>query len=202
MNPILLNAMLLGATALGIGMVVPQILRLHRSASTEGVSIAWIGVGVAMNSWWTAYAVSSGLWGLLPVSVSGALLYLTMATQMVRLRGPQVLAGFATGALALGAVPLPALFLGGMQAAGIAVGLCYAVQFLPAVVESFRSADLRGLSMTTWIMALGEALIWAIYGTAVADAALVIGGIGGSVASFLIVAQLFRVRKPRMVFAA
>ena len=51
-------------------------------------------------------------------------------------------------------------------------------------------------------MALGEALIWVIYGLAVLDLALIIGGAGGSLASAVIVGQLIRVRKPRIVFLA
>lgn len=202
MQQIVLTTLLVLATVLGVGMVVPQVRRLHRTASTDGVSIVWIGVGVAMNLWWTAYAVRSELWGLLPVSVSGVALYFTMTVQFVRLKGTSTLRGFAFGAIVLGIVPLPALLLGGIEAAGVAVGLCYAVQFIPAAIESFRSEDIRGLSFSTWLMALGEALIWVIYGLVVVDLALIIGGAGGSLASAVIVGQLIRVRKPRIVFLA
>lgn len=200
MNHILLTGLVVAATVLGAGMVFPQILRLHRTASTNGVSLAWIGVGVAMNAWWTAYALGSGLWGLLPVAVGGVFLYLVMAGQILRILGFGAVRQFMLGAVVLGAIPLPALIVGGIAAAGVAVGLCYAVQFVPAVLESFRSSDLRGLSFSTWLMALGEAVIWVMYGLAVSDIALVIGGTGGSLASAIIVAQLVRVRRPRIVY--
>lgn len=200
MNQLLLTGLLVGATVLGAGMVMPQILRLHRTGSTSGVSAAWIGVGIAMNAWWTAYAVGSGLWGLLPVAIGGVLLYGVLAMQVLGISGRLAARQLLIGALVVGVIPLPALVLGGTEAAGIAVGLCYAVQFTPAVVESLRSSDLQGLSFSTWLMALGEALIWVVYGLAVADVALIIGGAGGSLASAIIVVQIVRVLRPRIVY--
>ena len=202
MENVVLSALLIAATALGIAMVVPQIVHIHRTRSTDGVSIMWIGVGVALNSWWTVYAIGAGVWGLTPVSVSGMALYVTMLVQFSQLHGLRSLGGFLGGAITFALLPLPALLLGGIEAAGIVVGLCYAVQFLPAVIESLRAETLHGLSLSTWAMALGEALIWAIYGASVADNALIIGGTGASVASLMIVGQICRVRKPRIVFAA
>ncbi len=200
MNQIFLSSLVVVATMLGAGMVLPQILRLHRTASTNGVSAAWIGVGIAMNAWWTAYAVGTGLWGLLPVALGGVLLYGVLAAQVLGINGGSALRQLLMGAVVLGAIPLPALILGGIEAAGIAVGLCYAVQFTPAVIESLRASDLRGLSFSTWIMALGEAAIWAVYGLAIADVALIIGGAGGTFASAIIVVQIVRVLRPRIVY--
>ncbi len=199
MEQILLTSLVVVATLLGAGMVVPQILRLHRTENTDGVSVAWIGVGVAMNSWWTAYALGVELWSLLPVSVSGVLLYVTLAMQMFRLRGAGQIRGFLLGVITVGVIPLPALLLGGLEAAGIVIGLSYAVQFSPAVRESLRSKDLLGLSPSTWLMAFGEAVIWFVYGAAVVDVALIIGGAGGAVASAVILTRLYRVLRPRIV---
>lgn len=199
MEQVLLSAMAIVATMFGAGMIIPQIVRLRRTANVEGLSIVWIGVGVGLNSWWVAYAVGAGVWGVLPVSVISVALYLFLAAQVFRIDGSNHLRQFVAGAVALGLAPVPALIFGGLQAAGIVVGLSYAIQFAPAVVESFRSADLGGVSPTTWLLAFGEALIWSAYGLAVLDVALVIGGVGGAVASAAILFRLFRVLRPRIV---
>ena len=178
------------ANVLGVAMIVPQVLRLYRLRSSAGVSSTWIGVGFAMNVWWVAYGTAESLWGMVPVSVVGALLYSIIGTQLRALDGPRSLiplwrAGFVTAV-----VPLSMLILGGWAATGLSLGLIYGVLFAPAAVAAFRSSDLRGVSRATWVMAFGEALIWFFYGRSQADIALIVGGAGGSIMSALILFRL------------
>jgi uncharacterized protein with PQ loop repeat len=199
MHELVLLFLLLTANVMGVGMVVPQVLRIHRVRSVEGVSIAWIGVGIAMNGWWSAYAVASGLWGLLPVSIGAGALYFIMTAQVIRLLGWSALRPLAIGAFFFGMVPLPFFLAGGMAAAGVAAGFSYGGQFMPAVVASLRSTALAGLSPTTWTMAWIEATIWVIYGTSVDDLALIIGGTGGALASTVILIRLGSLRRRPLV---
>ena len=62
------------------------------------------------------------------------------------------------------ALPIPAFVLGGWPATGITLGTVYGFQLLPAVVAVYRSRDISGVSVPTWIMAWTEALLWGIYG--------------------------------------
>ncbi|MFT7474710.1 MAG: hypothetical protein ACI81L_001639 [Verrucomicrobiales bacterium] len=199
MHEFVLLFLLITANVMGVGMVVPQVIRINRVQSVGGVSIAWIGVGIAMNGWWSAYAVASGLWGLLPVSIGAGGLYLIMTAQVLRLGGWHALRPLAVGAFLLGMVPLPFLLAGGMAAAGVAAGFSYGGQFMPAVAVSLRSTALSGLSPTTWTMAWIEAAIWVIYGTSVDDQALIIGGTGGAAASAIILIRLSSKRRRTLV---
>jgi len=200
MNAIVISVLVVMANVLGAGMIVPQVVRLHRSRIVDGLSGAWVGVGFGMNLWWTAYAIQTPLYGMLPVSLAGAALYSTIAVQLIRLSGPQVLKSLAVGAFGLAMTPLPALILGGWSAAGLLIGLSYAAQFTPAAIVALRSRDVDGVSPSTWSMAWVEAAIWLIYGLQIDNRALIVGGGGGLIMSSVILARLVyvsSVRSPR-----
>lgn len=190
------------ATVMGAGMIVPQVLRLHRTRTVAGVSGTWVGLGLAMNAWWIAYASSQALWGLLPVSVGALLLYLVITMQLARLTGVAGVRGILAGLLGAGAVPAIALAAGGWGAAGLSIGLAYAIQFSPAVVTALRSVDLSGISPTTWAMAWIEAVIWCTYGSVQADVALVVGGGGGALMASVILVRLWSSARPDLRLAA
>ncbi len=190
-----LAALLIVANVMGAGMIVPQVVRLHRLRSADGLSGVWVGVGIAMNCWWTAYGLAESLWGVLPVSIVAALMYLVMAAQYVGLLGRAGLRPILVGATGLGLLPVPFLVLAGWDAAGLVIGLAYAVQFVPAAVAAIRQTDLRGVSPTTWIMAWIEAVIWVAYGISESDIALLVGGAGGALASTVILLRIGQYRR-------
>jgi uncharacterized protein with PQ loop repeat len=194
MNPTVMTLLLVVANVMGAGMIVPQVLRLHRVRSADGVSGVWIGVGIAMNSWWIAYGLAESLWGILPVSIAAAALYLVMASQYLGLLGRPGLRPLLAGLFLLGLVPMPFLAVGGWAIAGLVVGLAYAIQFSPAALAALRSDELSGVSSVTWSMAWVEAVIWVIYGLSTGDAALLVGGTGGTLAATVILVRLAVVR--------
>jgi len=190
---LVLNATVLCATVLGSGMAFPQARKIFRTGRVEGVSAAWAGVSAALNSWWLVYGVSEGVWAVVPVSVLSLALYLLIAALIVRNAGPSSLPAIVRGAIALGAVPVPFLLVGGWELAGTVVGLCYGLQLLPAVVEAYRGSDLAGIAAGTWVIALVESGLWLAYGSVVADPALIAGGASGMAMSALILARLVAV---------
>ncbi len=190
MPSLALTLLLVVANVLGAGMIVPQAVRLHRRGQTDGLSGVWVGVGIALNLWWTAYALHGQLWGLLPVSTVAASLYLTIAFQYRHIAGPSagrpLLIGFAGSA----AVPLVGLAVGGWQGAGLAIGLSYGLQFLPAAAAAIRANHVGGISPATWTMAAIEAVIWLVYGATTQDPALIVGGFGGTVMAMVILVRV------------
>jgi uncharacterized protein with PQ loop repeat len=197
MTAMVLPVMLVVANILGAGMIVPQVVRLHRVRSAAGLSGTWVGVGIVMNAWWIAYALAESLWGVLPVSTAAVILYSVIAVQYALLVGRQAVRPLLIGIATLGVLPLPFLLVGGWSAAGIAVGLSYGLQFSPAALAAVRSRHLEGVSPTTWTMAWFEAAVWFAYGASIGDAALLIGGAGGALASGVILARLLHVGRSR-----
>jgi uncharacterized protein with PQ loop repeat len=128
-----------------------------------------------------------GVWALVPVSVVSLMLYGVMGWFYVRSVGRSALSGLAVGVFGLGMVPLPFLVVGGWELAGVAVGLSYGVQLMPAVVASLRTTLLSGVSSATWIIAFVEAALWLAYGLGVGDVALTLaGGVGMLLASVIL----------------
>lgn len=171
-------------------MAFPQARRLMKTRSVEGVSPVWIGVSMAINGWWTAYAITTPVWALLPVSSVSFVLYASIAILYVKTVGVGSLGGMAVGAFGLGMVPLPVLLAGGWELAGLAIGLCYGIQLAPAVVAAHRTRALDGVSAGTWNISFIEAALWLVYGLAVADAALIAGGATGIVMAGAILLRL------------
>ena len=186
---LVLPTMLVFANVAGAGMVLPQVVRLARVKAADGVSAAGAGVGIAMNLWWVGYALSQQLWGLLPVAVGAGVFYVAMAVLLARLSGAPAVRSVIHGH-AIGLLPLVALLIGGWPGAGLAIGLLYGAQFIPAAVAALRSTSVHGVSTSTWLLAWVEAAIWFAYGLNQRDAALVLGGGGGTIAATVILVCL------------
>jgi uncharacterized protein with PQ loop repeat len=187
---VVLNALVISATVLGSGMALPQARQLARTRSTDGVSPIWVGVSLALNGWWFAYGLAAQVWALVPVSLISFLLYLSMAVVFLGSVGRPSVRPLLVGALGLGMIPLPFLVFGGWASAGLAVGFCYGVQLLPAVVSVLRSPALGGVSAATWLIALIESMLWLAYGVAIVDAALLAAGLVGVAMSSVILVKL------------
>jgi uncharacterized protein with PQ loop repeat len=187
---LVLNLIVVAASVLGSGMALPQALKLARTQNVDGVSAVWIGVSMAINVWWTIYAIHESVWALLPVSTVSLALYLGMGVIYLRSVGASALPGFAVGGLILGMAPLPALLVGGWEAAGLAIGLSYGIQLAPAVFAAFRTRALDGVSPGTWVISLAEAVLWLAYGAMISDIALLAGGTAGVVMATAMLSRL------------
>lgn len=187
---LVLNLLVLVATVLGSWMAFPQARRIARTRRVDGVSATWIGVSLAINAWWLSYGLVAGVWALVPVSTISLLLYGVMAWFFVLSVGRDAIGGLALGVFGLGMVPLPFLVIGGWELAGVAVGLSYGIQLLPAVVASLRTSVLSGVSSTTWIIAAVESMLWLAYGVGVGDVALTLAGLVGVVMASVILVRL------------
>jgi uncharacterized protein with PQ loop repeat len=187
---LMLNALVIFATVLGSGMALPQARRLATTRRADGVSPTWVGVSLALNAWWIAYALAAPVWALLPVSVISFGLYAFMAFLFVTSIGRSSLRGLTLGILGLGMVPLPFLIVGGWELAGVVVGLCYGLQLLPAVVAVLRTRELGGVSAATWLIAWVESFIWFVYGYGRSDVALIAAGLLGVAMASVILARL------------
>lgn len=190
MSSTVLQLLLVVANVLGAGMIVPQVVRLHRTRVAAGVSGVGLGVGMVLNLWWVIYAVQGRLWGIVPVSVASIGLYVTLSLLYVRIVGRRGYQPLAFGSVVIALVPLPFLLFGGWEATGLVIGGSYGLQFSPAVVDAIRSSDVRGIAPMTWSMAWVEASIWLTYGVVVDDPALVVGGAGGAAMASIILGRL------------
>jgi MtN3 and saliva related transmembrane protein len=161
------------AVVLAVTQPVPQVVRMLRTRSIAGLSGSTTWLGLTINSAWVAYGVGRGL---LPVAVLSGAYVVGYATVGVLLLRHGMRRG--TGTAALAAVGLIGFTLvAGWAALGTALALAVGVQFVPQVVQAWRSPDLSGLSAGTyWVCALDGA-IWGAYGLVMVDLPLVLYGV-------------------------
>lgn len=185
-----LNVLVLIASVVGSAMAYPQARRLMRTRCVEGISAGWIGVSLALNAWWFTYGIGAEVWALLPVSAISFVIYVTIGVVYVRATGRHGFSTVALGFVVLGFIPLPFAVIGGWELLGIAIGLLYGVQLLPAVIGVHRTRELAGVSAATWFLAGLESIIWFVYGWAVSDSALTLAGVVGVAMSAIILVRL------------
>jgi uncharacterized protein with PQ loop repeat len=77
----------------------------------------------------------------------------------------------------------------------VALGSIYGLQLLPAVLAVYRAHDLSGVSVSTWIMAWSEALLWGLYGFGPRDAGILTFATTGTVMSSAVLVGLF-IKRP------
>lgn len=172
-SPVLELALTIVAVGLAITQPIPQVVRLLRTRSIAGLSGSTTWLGLTINSAWVAYGIGRDLPAVAILSGAYVAGYATVGTLLIRhgmRRG--------TGTAALAAVGLAAFTLvAGWAALGTALALAVGVQFVPQVVQAWRSPDLSGLSAGTyWVCALDGA-IWGAYGLVMVDVPLVLYGL-------------------------
>lgn len=161
------------AAALAVSQPIPQIVRLVRTRSVAGVSGATTWLGLAVNLAWAGYGVGRSLPLVIALSAVYSFGYLVTAVLLVRngqRRGIAAGAAAAAGFVGLGTAA-------GLTTLGTVLALVVGVQFLPQIVEAWRSDDLTALAPGTYLVAAADGAIWGIYGSVVADGPLVLYGV-------------------------
>lgn len=158
-------------SALGVAMVVPQILRTLRNRQLPGVSaLSWALTAIACTTW-LLYGVRTAEVPQIP----GNVLLVTGAVAVVLLVPSRATA--AVRALALGAAAVavgmlayvaPPAVLG---AVGGAIGV---VSGLPQLVRSLRRASTASaVAPLTWALRVASQASWLTYGVLVGDLVVV-----------------------------
>ena len=80
--------------------------------------------------------------------------------------------------------------VGGPAALGVVLSVACAVQLAPAVWVAYRCGTPSGVSSGSWALVGIESVLWAVYGIAEGDGALLLLGIIGTAAAIAIVARV------------
>ena len=198
-----MTLVVIAANVLGAAMAVPQARKILRNRTAEGVSVSWAAISATVNAGWGVYGIGIGDWSIVPVSVISVLAYLVIAIAIVRLSpvpSVRTVGSAVAAAVVIGVVPTVAYLLDGWATAGLALGALYGIQLSPAVVTVYRSVDVGGVSVATWLIAFVEAVLWGVYGFAQIDLGLLALATTGVFMSSLVLIRLF-VRRPRRSFA-
>lgn len=170
---------LVAGTLLTLAMILPQIGRVARRRTAQGVSPTWPVLGTTINGAWTGYLVISADLPLAAVTTfTMTVTYAVLSALVLRLHPERRRDSIARGVASLVAIGA----IGGAwgwELLGTALGLSYGLQLMPAVVSVYRSTRLEGVSRLTWWTALVEAGCWGFYGYSTGDSAVIIYGLTG-----------------------
>ncbi len=157
----------LWCTALSISFIWPQVLRVYRQQTVEGLSPAGTLHGASGSVLWCLYGIARGD---LPLSVANAMVLLAMALIAAAQVRHRVLAtrivtlvAFSAIALALACLAVSPALLGWVA---IIVG---ATSILPQTWHTVRTPDLSALSVPTYAMLVLTAVSWSLYGMVIGD---------------------------------
>lgn len=180
------------ATALAFTSLVPQINKLWRTGSAEGVSGTWATFGAVTNGAWTAYLLTQKLWLAVPSTAVVTIFYGVTLLLIIR-TGRKAAPPLRLGTVWLGTLICVGV-LSGWDALGVVLGLSYVVQATPSVWAAFRTVTPRGIAPGTWGIALVEAILWGFYGWFHEDLAIVLFGILATLTSTLILTRYLATR--------
>jgi uncharacterized protein with PQ loop repeat len=175
----------LGAV-LGIGMVIPQVVRTIRHPDLTGVSaMAW-GLTALSCLTWFAYGLRTAAIPQLPGNVflvTGAVTVVMLVPAAYSRRRRILILGAAAMMLMTLATVLPAQTVGYIA---FSIGLCAA---WPQLIESFsnrRARVLSGVSLATLSVRLMSILCWMSYAILAADVPVIIASTFGLVTTIAI----------------
>jgi uncharacterized protein with PQ loop repeat len=182
----------IAAAACAVPQFLPQIVRVHATRNTAGVSWTWAALTSVNNGAWIAYFALSGFWTALVPASSATLLAGALAMMLARRRkvGGWRVAAIGTWVVLLAA----ALATTGRTGLGALLTAAFVLQVAPSIWTAYRSDRPTGISSGTWTLILGELSCWALFGLHKADARLTVLGFTGVTAGVLMLARVHRVR--------
>lgn len=154
-------------TALSVSFIWPQVLRIYRMNTVDGLAPIGTLHGLCGCSLWTMYGVARGV---VPLMVSNgvvgiALLLIAAAQIRHRALRPALLFGTLAGIAAVGGAALSiSPVLAGWLA--IVVGV---TSIVPQTFHVARADDLDAVSVPMYALVVLNAVLWSLYGVLIHD---------------------------------
>jgi uncharacterized protein with PQ loop repeat len=180
----------IAAAAFAIPQFLPQIVKVHRTDDTAGVSWSWATLTSVNNAAWFVYFALSGFWTALAPSSCATVLAGTVAMMLVRRGQARAAPAMLIGAWA--AVLVAGSALAGRVGLGTLLTAAFVLQVTPSIWTAYRTDHPTGIARGTWLLVLGELSCWAAFGLHEADPRLTILGSTGVAASLLMLARIHR----------
>ncbi|MGE0878956.1 MAG: PQ-loop domain-containing transporter [Acidimicrobiia bacterium] len=177
-------------TALSVGFVWPQVIRIYRLDSVEGLSPYGTMQGLTGCALWTAYGINKGIG---PIIISngaiGAAMVMIAAAQ-VRHKALSV-RRLAVLALVVGAVIAVTLSISVTLEGSIAI-VVGVTSMIPQALYVTRTEDLSALSLPMYGLVLLSVLLWTAYALVLGDTQIIITNALIAPFAFFVALKTFR----------
>lgn len=186
----------LGAAVFAVPQFVPQLVRVRRLGAPAGVSWTWAAMTCVNNAAWIAYFTLSHLYSALVPATAAVVFAGLLAARIAGLQGGPRGPALAVTGWALG---LAAAGVGyGRIGLGTALAAAFFLQVIPSVWTAYRTDDVSGISVGTWLLILGELTCFGLFGMVESDPRLMMLGGTGVLASILMLSRVAWVRWIRL----
>jgi uncharacterized protein with PQ loop repeat len=177
-------------SALGVAMVVPQIVRIARHPKLAGVSPMTWAISTVSCLLWLTYGARTHQIPQVPgnaILISGAAaIVLLVPSSRSRAWRAAVLGGAAAG-LVIVALAIPAHDVGYLA---FSIGLFAAIPQLADSVQTWRIGATSGVSVSSWGLKIASQSAWFLYGIGVGDRPVMISTcVNVSTAALLVILE-------------
>lgn len=190
------------ATVLGTVLAIPQLVRLARTRSVEGLSLVGWQTALVLNLIWTSHGISIGQ---LPQVLSSFLALFTTIPILVLLARElgRPLVRTVLPALAVAAALISVDAFLGSTAFGVAAILPGVAITAAQSVELVRAEHVRGVAPSSLVLGFANLTLWTVWAYLVGDSGTLIAvAITWVVAAFNLVWYVLRRLGLRAFFAA
>lgn len=182
---------LLGAAGVALAWVLAGSQWWRARREVAGISVATWAIFLSVNIGWLCYGLSAHSWHL--VANAGVAIGFNLALLLLLGAFKPLVAGIAVG-LAVAAVG----FLGFWGGAVAAITLGAVALRWPQIVKLWKSLDVGGVSLVSWLAALANNIVWSAFWVVRGDRLMILSSFviaGGTV--LLVALLLWRRNKQR-----
>jgi uncharacterized protein with PQ loop repeat len=173
-------------TVLAVIRAVPQLLRLLRTRQANGVSVDTAATSSIVSFAWATYGLLTNQPAM--SMASGATAFIFALITALALQYGHHLRELRVTPLWLAALLL-AGGIGGATGLSVVLPVSVLAANLPQLRVALKENNLADLSLSTWLLALTEGMVWGGYGLIYGDLAVLINNVFQVATSGLIVAM-------------
>ena len=154
-------------TALSISFVWPQVVRVYRLDTVEGLAPNGTLQGLAACTLWAMYGAARGVGPLVVSNTVIGVAMLMIAAKQIR-RGTLGAGKLLAAAATIVAVGGGALAISTTLAGWIAI-VIGVTSILPQTIHVSRFADLSGVSLPMYVLVVVTSILWSVYALLIND---------------------------------
>jgi MtN3 and saliva related transmembrane protein len=159
-------------TALTVSFVWPQVYRVYRLRTVEGLAPNGTMHGLCACTLWTMYGAARGIAPLILSNGAVGMAMLMIAAAQIRHR-VLAITRLLTVLVVVGVVGAVALAISPVLAGWLAI-VVGVTSIIPQTIHVSRSTELAGVSLSMYSLVLLSGVLWSLYGILIGDWLVVI----------------------------
>jgi uncharacterized protein with PQ loop repeat len=161
-------------TVLGLIRAVPQLIRLMRAREAYGVSLDTAATSSIVSFGWATYGLLSHQPYVVFATGSSGLIFAIIT--FLAIRFGRSVKEFKVAPLWIFILFLVGLLFG-KNGLGVMLPISVLASNIPQLWVAYKERNLRDLSLGTWLLSIGDGLVWGLYALLQHDVSILIYGL-------------------------